>query len=71
MKAIFNYFKRKKEEKKRMTELYKKAESLKLDLPNIVNSWSSSVAREMEAQLFILKDLQKKIDEMEEKERRK
>jgi hypothetical protein len=34
------------------------------DLQKNINSWSSSVAKEMETQLFMLRDLQRKLNDL-------
>ncbi len=65
MKAIFNFFKKRKEEKERLEKLYNSV--LKPDLNKNIKSSFSSIAKEMEIQLNMLRDLQKKIDEMENK----
>ncbi len=56
MKSILNFFKRKKGD-------YGMS-NLNPDLQKNINAWSSSVAKEMETQLFMLIDIRKKLDEM-------
>lgn len=65
MKAIFNFFKKRKEEKERLEKLYNSV--LKPDLNKNIKLSFSSIAKEMEIQLNMLRDLQKKVDEMENK----
>lgn len=65
MKAIFNFFKKRKEEKERLEKLYNSV--LKPDLKKNINLSFSAIAKEMEIQLNMLINLQKKIDEMENK----
>jgi len=65
MKAIFNFFKKRKEEKERLEKLYNSV--LKPDLKKNIKLSFSAIAKEMEIQLNMLIDLQKKIDEMENK----
>jgi hypothetical protein len=64
MKSILNFFKRNKSKMKRKYEEYYGMSDLNPDLQKNINAWSSSVAKEMSTQLFMLKDLQRKIDEM-------
>ena len=65
MKAIFNFFKKRKEEKERLEKLYNSV--LKPDLNKNIKLSFSAIAKEMEIQLNMLIDLQKKVDEMENK----
>lgn len=65
MKAIFNFFKKRKEEKERLEKLYNSV--LKPDLNENIKLSFSAIAKEMEVQLNMLRDLQKKVDEMENK----
>jgi hypothetical protein len=64
MKSILNFFTRKKNQMKRKYEEHYGMSNLNPDLQKNINSWSSSVAKEMETQLFMLIDIRKKLDEM-------
>jgi hypothetical protein len=73
MKAIFRFFKRKldaiklKFEKSDGMQYLEYMKELNPDLQKNINSWSSSVAKEMETQLFMLRDLQRKLDDLKMK----
>jgi hypothetical protein len=61
MESILTYFKRKFKRNEEM-EYLNYIKQLNPNLQNNINSWSSSVAKEMETQLFMLIDLQRKLD---------
>lgn len=60
MKSILTYFKRKFKRNEEM-EYLNYIKELNPNLQNNINSWSSSVAKEMETQLLMLIDLQRKL----------
>ena len=63
MKSILAYFKRKFKRNEEM-EYLNYIKQLNPNLQNNINSWSSSVAKEMETQLIMLIDLQRKLNDI-------